>query len=134
VLNRLGLHLKLRGDYDEAREYLEEAVEIWEDFDRRRAAYLATVRATAVEMCCDRLKAAEARADALVEAGERAPFEIYRDFALELRGRIRARGGDLEAARRDLRESLELRRDADRDRLAERTRRILERIGSGDDS
>lgn len=130
VLNRLGVHLKLAGEYDEACDCLEEAVEIWEEFDRRRAAYLARIRATAVEMCRDRLETAEARADELVEAGAEAPFEIYRDFALELRGRIRARRGDVEGGRRDLRESLDLRRDADRDRLAERTATLLEHIES----
>lgn len=130
VLNRLGVHLKLAGEYEEACDCLEEAVETWEEFDRRRAAYLARIRATAVELCRDRLETAEARADALVEAGSAAPFEIYRDFALELRGRIRARRGDVEGARRDLRESLDLRRGADRDRLAERTESLLDRVES----
>lgn len=126
VLNRLGEHLRLAGDFDEAERCCAEAVEIWEDFGRDRAAYLARLRRADVDVHRDDLQAGARRADRLVRDAESEPFAIYRDFALELRGRVRTLAGRGAEGRADLREALRLRRQRDRQRLVERTERILE--------
>lgn len=128
VLNRLGEHLTLSGEYSTARQHLEEAAAIWREFGRPRARFLARVRAAEVELARSNLEEAEREADQLVDDAATSPLEIYRDFALELRGRIRAKRGDRRGSHRDLRRCLDLRRDAGRDRLVDRTERLLDRI------
>jgi len=128
VLQRLGYHLLLRGEYRAAAARLEEASEIWKEFGRSRAAFLARSRRAEVELCRGELEEAERRADRLVDEAAEVPYRIYRDFVLELRGRIRAKRGDLDRSRRDLKACLEIRRERSRDRLAERVARLLEQL------
>lgn len=128
VTSRLADYLSLAGDHDEARRLCQEAVEIWRSFGRERATFLARLRRAANEFRSGRLGAALRSAETLVEEAEEAPFELYRDFALELQGRIRAARGEIDDGCADLRRALALRRERDRGRLVERTESLLERI------
>lgn len=127
TLNRLSEHLKLADEYDEACNLCEEAIAIWQDLGRDRAVFLARLRRAEIEAVRGHLDAAIDEADALVEATDDEPFAIYRDFALECRGRVRAMAGETEAGLADLERALERRHDEGRDRLAERTEQLLER-------
>lgn len=128
VTSRLADYLSLAGDHEEARRLCDEAIEIWRSFGRERATFLARLRSAAIEFRSGRLGAALRRAETLADEAEEAPFEIYRDFALELRGRIRGARGELGEGRADLRRALTLRRERDRGRLVERTESLLERL------
>jgi len=125
TLNRLADHLRLAGDCKEARRLCDEAIAIWRDLGRRRAVFLARLRRADIETTRGRHGAALEEGDALVEAADDEPFAIYRDFALELRGRVRARSGDPDGAVADLEEARTIRRREGRDRLAVRTESLL---------
>ena len=127
VLNRLSEYAKLAGDDEQALEYGREALEIWRDLDRDRAAFLARLRCVEIQFFLGERDEALGGLDALVERTQSERFEVYRDFALVLRGRCRCAAGELEDGRSDLEQSLEIRRDRGNDRLIEHTRSILER-------
>lgn len=126
TLNRLSTYLRLDDDCDEAREYCEEAIDIWRDLGRDRATFLARLRRAAIDVRRGRFDEAERQVDDLVDEAADDPFTVYRDFALELRGRLHARAGRAEQATDDLDRALEFRRNDDRDRLVQQTRRLLE--------
>ncbi len=132
TLNRLSRYLRLDDACQEAGELCREAIDIWEALGRERAAYLARLRLAAIEMRAGRLDEAHRRADRLVDEASDPPYGIYRDFALELRGRIHARRNEIDRALEDLRAALEFRRDEQRTRLVERTERVLELLDDDD--
>ena len=131
VLNRLSDHLRLADQLDDALAYSDEAIEIWRSFGRERAAYLAQLRRAKILFRSSRGTEGLSEANALVEQADAPPFEIYRDFALQLRGRIHAGEHDFGAAVADLEEALEIRRRRGRQRLVERTERLLELVREG---
>ena len=125
TLNRLSEYLHLAGEYDEACELCEEAIATWRDLGRDRAMFLARLRRADIAMAAGDLEEALDETDALVDAAGDEPFAIYRDFALELRGRVRANLGEVDDAVADLERAYERRADEGRDRLADRTERLL---------
>ena len=125
TLNRLSEYLQLAGECGEACELCDEASAVWRDLGRDRAVFLARLRRADVAVAAGDLDDALDEADALVDAAGDEPFAIYRDFALELRGRVRANLGEVDAAIEDLERARERRADEGRDRLVERTERLL---------
>lgn len=126
TLNRLSTYLRLTDECDEACAYCEEAIDIWRDLGRDRATFLARLRRAALDVRRGAFAEAEDRLDALVDEAADEPFTVYRDFALELRGRLHARAGRPEQAIADLELALEFRREDGRDRLVAQTERLLE--------
>jgi tetratricopeptide (TPR) repeat protein len=126
TLNRLSTYLRLTDECDRACEYCDEAIEIWRDLGRERATFLARLRRAALDIRREAFAEAERRLDELVEEAADEPFAIYRDFALEFRGRLHARRGRREQAVEDFERALELRRNDGRDRLVQQTEHMLE--------
>jgi tetratricopeptide (TPR) repeat protein len=132
-LSRLADHLLLAERPDEALPLKEEAVDIWRELGRDKAVFLAELDATEMvfEMASDlvsdlaRREQAVEELDRLVEASELEALEVYRDFALEVRARCLARLGEIERARDDLDETLELRRSRGNARQIEQTERLI---------
>lgn len=128
TLNRLSEYAKLAGDLEEALTYGREAADIWKELDRNRAAFLARLRCVECRFFRGDDRNALERLDDLVEQTEDEPFEIYRDFALEVRGRCRCADARTEAGSADLQRALEIRRERGNDRLVEQTRHVLDAI------
>lgn len=126
--SRLADHLLLAGKPDEALPLKEEAVEIWRRLGRRKAEFLARLRAAEIVFELGRREQAlEALGELLGEA-QAPPVDIYRDFVLEARGRLLARRGMPEEARRDLQKALELRRERGSQKQVEETEQLLEAL------
>ena len=110
TLARLSDHLWLDGQRDEALALGGEALEIWEELGRDKAAYL------------QRLKLADYRAsvgdssdlealDELVDEASDEPLSVYRDFALEALARSSFGAGDYERALDAIEGALDVRRE-----------------------
>jgi tetratricopeptide (TPR) repeat protein len=128
TLNRLSEYAKLAGDLDEGLDYGREAVDIWEELDRDRAAFLVRLRCVECRFFRGERREALDALDEMVERAEDEPFEIYRDFVLEVRGRCRCADARIEAGSTDLQNALEIRRERGNDRLIEQTRHVLDTI------
>jgi tetratricopeptide (TPR) repeat protein len=135
ILNRLADHLRLDGRFEEAVEHATQARDIWQDLDRRRAAYLAELRR--VHALGDMMDDPDAWArgcsacDTLVhEADADDELEIYLDFALERRGIIGWRLDGPDGALDDLEAALRIRRERGIARLVDRTETIIEHVQS----
>lgn len=128
TLNRLCDYLRLNDEPDAAREAGREALAIWKELERRKAAFLARLRLAKVE------RRAGAPADALdiladlIDSADDDELSIYRDFALEARALCHCGCGSTEDALADLDRALELRVERGSKRQIEATRRLIERV------
>ncbi len=129
-VSRLADHLLLADECDEALALKEEAVGIWRRLGRDKARFLAELDAAETRFELGRSQEALAELDRLVEQAGEPEFEVYRDFALVLRGRCRARTGDTAGGLADLQEALELRRQRGSQRQIDHTQRLRELVAS----
>ncbi|MFP4600826.1 MAG: hypothetical protein ACLFVJ_21430 [Persicimonas sp.] len=128
--SRLADHLLLADECDEALALKEEAVGIWRRLGRDKARFLAELDAAEIRFELGRRDEALADLDSLVAQSAKPAFQVYRDFALALRGRCRARTDDTAGGRADLQEALELRRERGNQRQIDHTKRLLELVAS----
>lgn len=133
VLNRLSRHHELAENYGDALQYGRRAVDVWDQLGRRRARFLAELRVARLRHHRGDTDAALEALDRLVEATDGGDLEVYRDFALESRGRVAAEAGETERAETDFARAIEIRRSEGRDALVEPTRRLRRRAARTSD-
>ncbi|MFB6263248.1 MAG: hypothetical protein ABEL76_06440 [Bradymonadaceae bacterium] len=128
--HQLAKYLLLAGEGRDARRAADRAGDVWEELERRPAAFLAGLRrADGLRLAGQTQRALEAF-DELVDRAESEPQGTYLDFALEKRARCLVGRGAHDRARADLERCRSVRRERDRDRLVERTERMLELLGT----
>ena len=129
-LSRLADHLLLADQPVEALRLKQEAVDIWQRLGRDKAAYLAELGAAEMVFEAGRRDEALTELDRLVELSDEAMYQVYRDFALELRARCLAQVGRRAEAREELEAVLELRCERGNERQIEQTKRLLRLVAA----
>jgi tetratricopeptide (TPR) repeat protein len=126
-LVRLADALRLADAVDEARDALVEALQVWEELDRDRAAFMARMKLADVEERGGCVETALTLWDGLMDESERAEVAMYRDFVLFGRGVCLWRQGRCREAVADLEAALDARQTAGRARLVAVTQAALAR-------
>jgi tetratricopeptide (TPR) repeat protein len=123
TLGRLSEHLWLDGQTEDALALGEEALDIWEELERDKAAFL------------QRLKLADYRAhvgdetdlealEAMVDEADGGGLAVYRDFALEALARRSYEAGDYDRALESIEAALDLRRERGNEKQVEQTEKM----------
>jgi tetratricopeptide (TPR) repeat protein len=123
---RLSDHLWLDGQWEAAVELGEEALDIWQELERGKAAFLQRLKLAEYHVAMG-----EADLDALedlVAESEDESLSVYRDFALEALARRAYRVGDYKRALGAIEAALELRRERGNTTQIEQTEDIRRTI------
>ncbi|MGM0559141.1 MAG: hypothetical protein ACQEVA_22340 [Myxococcota bacterium] len=109
ALARLSDHLWLDGQREAAVELGVEALGIWEQLERGKAAFLQRLKLTEYRVATG--EADLSALDELVEEAQRDAFSVYRDFALEALARRSYHAGHYQQALDAIESALELRQE-----------------------
>ena len=131
-LNRLADHLFLADELEEATQLKEEALDIWRDLDRQKAAFLSRLNLAEFHFEAGHHGRAFDILEMLLDQSASGDTEVYRDFVREVYGRCAFRAGRIDEALEALEDALDIRRERGNDQQVEQTEHMLEIVRDAD--